>query len=118
MCNIFRRSSQQIFELDRAKFLNDRRFLGDAVLETGLKFVEFAFLLVEVFDEAASSLLHLDEASLKTHPERGLVPLAVFNLVVGHWILRVPNVVSNELLYLGFPRGLQVVISYVLNFIH
>ena len=57
--NIFSRCSQQIFKLDRAEFLNDGRFLLNAVLETRFKLVKLALLLVEVLDKAATALLHL-----------------------------------------------------------
>ena len=42
----------------------------------------------------------------------------MLDLVVCHWVLRVPHVVGDELLDLGLPRAFQVVIVYTLNFIH
>ena len=62
--DIFGRRTQKILKLDRAEFLNNGGLLLNTVLESGLKLVELALLLVEVLDEAAPALLHLVEATL------------------------------------------------------
>lgn len=104
--------------MDRAEFLNDRRFLLDAILEAGFEFVELSLLLVEVLDEAATAFLHLVETALEADPVRRLVPLTVLDLVVGHGVLRVPHVVRNELLDLVLPRNFQIVVVDRFDFSH
>ena len=73
------------------------------MLESFLEFIQLAFLLVQVLDETASSFLHLVEATLQTHPVRRLVPLTMFDFVVGDRVLRMPDIVSYELLNGALP---------------
>ena len=62
--HIFRGSSQQVLELDRTEFLNDGTLLADALMETFLKFVQFALLFVQILDQPPSSFLHLMKSPL------------------------------------------------------
>lgn len=88
------------------------------MLEACLELVKLAFLLVEVFYQTATALLHLVEPALKTDPERSLVSLAMLDLVIRDRVLRVPHVVSDELLDLDLPGGFQGGIIHILDLIH
>lgn len=82
--------------MDRAELLYNRRFLRNALLEAILKLMELAFLLVQVFDQSAASLLHLIQSSLQSDPEGSHVLLPLPDLVIR--VLRVPHIVGDELL--------------------
>lgn len=73
--------------MNRAKFLDNRRLFLNRVLKARFKFIQLAFLLVEVLDESSASLLHFIETSLKANPVRCLVALAVLDLVIGDGVL-------------------------------
>ena len=118
LSHIFGRRSQQVFKLNRRELLDNRGLLRNALLKALFKFVEFAFLLVEVLDETSSALLHFVESTLQTYPERSLVALAVFDFVTRDGVLRVPHIVSDEFLNALFPSVLQLVLTHVLNFLH
>jgi len=104
--------------LNRAKFLDNRRLFLNRVLEARLKFIQLAFLFVEVLDEPSASLLHLIETSLEANPVRCLVALSVLDLVVGDGVLGVPDVMGDKFFNLVLPRGFQIVISYILDLVH
>lgn len=104
--------------MNRAKFLDNRRLFLNRVLEARLKFIQLAFLLVEVLDESSASLLHLIETSLEANPVRCLVALSVLDLVVGDGVLGVPDVMGDKLFNLVLPRGFQIVISNILDLVH
>jgi len=87
LCHILSRRSEQILELDAAKFLNNGRLLLNRVLETRFKLVEFALFLVKVLNETTAPFLHLIEATLQADPVWRLVTLAVLNLITGDWVL-------------------------------
>ena len=102
MSDILSGSSQQVLQLDGADLLDDGAFLTDTSMEPFFELVQLALLLVEVLDEAAAAFLHLVKPPLEPYPVGGLVPLPVLDLVVGHWVLRMPNVVRDELFNLIF----------------
>ena len=83
---------EQILQLNRAKLLDDGALFADALVETFLKFIQFTLFLIKVLDESPSSLLHFVESTLKTLYD------------ACHWsldfplVLRVPDIMSNELL--------------------
>lgn len=101
MCHILGRCAQEVFKLDGAELFNDSRLLRDALLEAILEFMKLTLLLVKVLDQTTASLLHFVQSSLQADPERSDILLTLSNLVIG--VLRVPDVVSDELLQLGLP---------------
>jgi len=109
--------AEQVFKLDIAEFLNDREFLLDALSESFFKILQLSFFLVHVLDEASSSLLHLVEATLQAGPVRCLVALAMLNLLLLNSILRMPDVVSNELFDGVTPILAEVVVLQRLDFV-
>lgn len=113
MGNILRRSTQEVFELDGAEFFDDGALFADALMETLLKFVELAFLFVQVLDEPSSSLLHFVQSAFEPFDN------------TGHWavdfssVLRMPNVVSDEFLDGAFPSLLQqLLVAHHLQLVH
>lgn len=93
--------AEQVFELDGAELFDDGALLADALVEALLELVKFTFLLVEVLDEATTSLLHLVQAALESldDTDDGAVHFPA--------VLRVPHVMSDELLNGAFPGVLQ-----------
>ena len=87
-------------------------------MEARFKLVELTLLLVEILDEAATTLLHLVEASLETHPVGSLVALPVLDLVICDGVLGVPYVVSDEFLNLVFPGAFQIIVVDMLDLVH
>lgn len=101
MCNVLGGGAQQVFELDRAELFDDGALLADALVEAFLELVKFTLLLVKVLDEATASLLHLVKATLESLDDTD------YGAVRFPAVLRVPHVVSDELLDGAFPGILQ-----------
>jgi len=78
--------------------------------------MELAFLLVQVFDQSAASLLHLIQSSLQSDPEGSHVLLPLPDLVIR--VLRMPYVVGDELLQLCLPSRLKVRVIDILDLLH
>lgn len=102
LSNILRWCPQEIFKLDRAKLLYNCALFADALMESFFEFIKFAFFFVKVFYKSSSSFLHLMKSAFKSLDDSS------------HWalylssVLRVPDVMSNELLDGFFPLVLQV----------
>ena len=118
LCHIFGWGAQQVFQLDWAEFLNYRRLFLNRILEAWLKFVQLSLFLVEILDQSSTSLLHLIKSTLETDPVWCLIALSVLYFVIGNRILRVPDVVSNELFNLVLPGSFQIVVLYILDLVH
>jgi len=116
--DVLSRGAKQVFELDRAEFFDDGRLLLNAALEALFEFVQLTLLLVEVLNQAASALLHFVQAALETHPVGGLVSLAVLDFVISDGVLRVPDIVSDELLDLNFPGAFQIYVVHIFYLVH
>lgn len=114
--HVFGGGPQQLFQLNRAELFDDGRLLEDTLLEAFFKFADLAFFLVQVLNQPTSALLHLIEAGLESHPERRLKPLSLPDFLALNWVLRVPNVVRDELLDRAAPCRLQIAISNLTDF--
>ena len=90
----------------------------NTVLETRLKLIELALLLVQILDQTTAPVLHLIQTTLESDPVRSLIALTVFDLVIGDWVLRVPDIMSDEFFNLNFPILFQIVVVDGFNFIH
>ena len=104
---------EQVLQLDRAELLDDSALLTDALVETLLELIEFSLFLVEVLNKSPSSLLHLMETSFKSLDDTSHWPLDLSP------VLRVPNVMSNELLDGLLPLLLEkVLITHNFELVH
>lgn len=111
--HVFRGRSKQIFELDGAELLDDGALLADALVEALFELVKLAFFLVEVLDQPPSSFLHFMEAALKSLDDTDHGPINLPS------VLRVPDVVSNELFDCFLPLLLQqLLVSHDLELVH
>ena len=88
---IFGRSSQQIFQLNRTEFLDNRALFADALMKSFFKLIQFSFLLIKILNQPSSSLLHFMKSALQSFNNANK---RSFNL---NSILRMPNIVSDEL---------------------
>jgi hypothetical protein len=84
-------------------------------LEAIFKLIDLSLLLVEVLDQPATSVLHLVKTALQSDPEWSLEPLTLPDFLVLDGVLRVPNIVSDELFDGSTPACLKVAI---INFVY
>lgn len=104
---------EEVLELNGAELLDDGALLADALVEAFFELIELAFLLVEVLDESPSSLLHLVESAFQSFDDAGHGSLHLSS------VLRVPDVVSDELLNRLLPGVLQVLLfAHELELVH
>ena len=64
LCHVLRRSSEQVFELDGTKLLDDCALLTNTLVESFLKLVQLSFFFVKILYKSSSSLLHFTQSTL------------------------------------------------------
>lgn len=62
--------------------------------------------------------MHFVEPALETDPVRGLIALAMLDLVISDWVLRVPHIMCDKLLDLVLPSPFQIVVLDVFDLVH
>ena len=55
---------------------------------------------------------------MQTDPVRRLISLPMLDLVVGNWVLGVPDIVGDELFNLVLPCTFQIVVVHILYLVH
>jgi hypothetical protein len=111
--NVLGGCPEQVFELDGAELLDDGALLAYALVEAFLKLVQLSLLLVKVLYQTPSPLLHLVQAAFEPVDDASTRSFYLSS------VLRVPNVVGDELLNSLLPLLLEkLLLSHELELVH